>query len=456
MKNNSPKVVLGATLFACALAISNPLRAALPFFGDNKAPTLAPMLETTTPAVVSISVEGKHKIRQRIPDLFRYFYGPSVPREQVQEQPFRGLGSGVIIDADKGYIVTNAHVVDKADEIIVALGDGRELEAKKVGEDKGSDIALLKVDAENLTQLELADSDEIRVGDFVVAIGNPFGIGKTVTSGIVSALGRSTAMGLNTYEDYIQTDAAINRGNSGGALVNLNGELVGINTAILGPNGGNVGIGFAIPSNMMKSLTEQIIKYGEVRRGLLGITGQNVDSGLAEAMALDVNQGAFVREVSNNSAAAKGGIEPGDIITGLNNKKIQSFNELRAKIGTLGAGTEVEIEVLRDGKNKKLTVVLDDFTARNVSAEDIHPALDGATLADGETENSETGVAITGLKERSNAELLGLEEGDVIIGINRKRINNVGELRRAIDDNDRGVIALNVRRGSSSLYLVIR
>ena len=456
MKKILPTAAISAAVIACALTITTPLQAALPFFGDSDTPTLAPMLEKTTPAVVSISVEGKHQIRQRIPDLFRYFYGPNVPKEQVQEQPFRGLGSGVIIDADEGYIVTNAHVVDNADEIIVALGDGRELEAKKVGEDKGSDIALLKVEPENLTEVQLANSDKIRVGDFVVAIGNPFGIGKTVTSGIVSALGRSTAMGLNTYEDYIQTDAAINRGNSGGALVNLKGELVGINTAILGPNGGNVGIGFAIPSNMMKSLVDQIVKYGEVRRGLLGITGQNVDSGLAEAMALDVNQGAFVREVSEDSAAAKGGILPGDIITSLNGKKIESFNELRAKIGTLGAGAEVKLAVLRDGKNKNLTVVLDDFTARNVSAEDIHPALDGATLADGETKNDESGVEITQLQERSNADRLGLQEGDVIIGVNRNRVNNVAELRRALDDNERGVIALNVRRGKSSLYLVIR
>ncbi|UAA38437.1 DegQ family serine endoprotease [Paraneptunicella aestuarii] len=445
-----------AAVLVSGLAMVSPAQAALPFLNNDEVPTLAPMLEKTTPAIVSISVEGKHKIRQQIPDLFRYFYGPNAPKEQVQEQPFKGLGSGVIIDAKEGYIVTNAHVVDNADEIIVSLGDGREVEAKKIGEDKDSDIALLKVEPNNLKEVPLADSDKLRVGDFVVAIGNPFGIGKTVTSGIVSALGRSTAGGINLYEDYIQTDAAINRGNSGGALVNLKGELVGINTAIIGPNGGNVGIGFAIPANMMKSLVDQIIKYGEVRRGLLGITGQNVDAGLAEAMGLDVNQGAFVREVAEDSAAAKGGIEPGDIIIELNGKNIESFNELRAKIGTLGAGTEVKLKVLREGKRKDISVTLDDFTARNISAEEIHPALDGATLADGETENNEQGVAITELTRRSNADRLGLQEGDVIIGVNRKRVTNVAELRRALDDNERGVIALNVKRGRSSLYLVIR
>jgi serine protease DegQ len=455
MKKIVSYATLCAAIFASTLTISLPTQAAIPV-GKDGIPTLAPMLEKTSPAVVSISVEGKHKIRQRVPDLFRYFYGPNAPREQVQEQPFRGLGSGVIIDAEEGYIVTNAHVVENADEILVSMGDGRELEAKKIGEDKGSDIALLQVEPENLVDVKLANSDNIRVGDFVVAIGNPFGIGKTVTSGIVSALGRSTNMGINAYEDYIQTDAAINRGNSGGALVNLKGELVGINTAIVGPNGGNVGIGFAIPANMMKSLVDQIIKYGEVRRGLLGITGQNVDSGLAKAMGLEVNQGAFVREVAEDSAASKGGILPGDIIVEINGKKIESFNELRAKIGSLGAGAEVELGLIRDGEQETVDVTLEDFTARNIVAKDIHPALEGATLADGVTENDESGVEITELARRSNADRLGLQEGDIIVGVNRKRINNVSDLRRMLDAEDKGVIALNVKRGRSSLYLVIR
>lgn len=429
--------------------------AAIPI-GKDGIPTLAPMLETTTPAVVSISVEGTQTISQRVPDLFRYFYGPNSPREQVQEQPFRGLGSGVIIDAEEGYIVTNAHVVNNADEITVSLSDGRELEAKKIGEDADTDIALLKVKSENLVDVKLSDSDNLRVGDFVVAIGNPFGIGQTVTSGIVSALSRSSALGINALENYIQTDAAINRGNSGGALVNLKGELVGINTAIVAPTGGNVGIGFAIPSNMMKSLVDQLIKYGEVRRGLLGITGLNIDSGLAEVQDLDVNQGAFVTQVSPDSAADKGGIEAGDVITKINGRTITSFNELRAKIGTLGAGTEVEIGIIRDGDESTVNVVLDDSNESNVEAQEIHPALQGATLSDGETEDGDAGVEVSALEQRSNADRLGLEEGDIIIGVNRTRINNVAELRRYLDDYERGVIALNVKRGRSSLYLVIR
>lgn len=439
------------------MAVSLPGQAALPFLGGDKdVPTLAPMLEETTPAVVSISVEGTQKIRQRVPDLFRYFYGPNTPREQVQEKPFTGLGSGVIIDAENGYIVTNAHVVDNADEISVLLSDGRELEAKKLGEDKDTDIALLQVKAKNLVDVKLADSDELRVGDFVVAIGNPFGIGQTVTSGIVSALSRSSTLGINALENYIQTDAAINRGNSGGALVNLRGELVGINTAIVAPTGGNVGIGFAIPSNMMKSLVDQLVQFGEVRRGLLGITGGNVDSGLAEAMELSVSKGAYVSQVAPDSAAEKGGLKPGDVIVSLNGRPVSSFSELRAKIATLGAGAKVEIGIIREGDEKEVAVILDDSNESNVTAQEIHPAFQGATFADGETNDGESGVEVTELEPRSFADRLGLEQGDVIVGINRNRINNVAELRRYLNDFDRGVIALNVRRGDSSLYVVIR
>ena len=301
------KKVVNRFFVACcivtaSMSVNLVANAALPFFSTDKGevPSLAPMLDKATPAIVSISVEGTQVSRQRVPEMFRHFFG--VTDEQIQERPFKGLGSGVIIDAKKGYVVTNNHVVDNADEIIVKLTDGREFTAKKLGADEQSDIALLKIEPDALSAMPLADSDELRVGDFVVAIGNPFGLNQTVTSGIVSALGRS-GLNIGGYENFIQTDAAINRGNSGGALVSLRGELVGINTAIFGPNGGNVGIGFAIPSNMMKSLVDQIIKFGEVRRGLLGIVGSDIDSGLADAMNLDVNQGAFVSEVTPDSAA---------------------------------------------------------------------------------------------------------------------------------------------------------
>ncbi|MFT4938078.1 MAG: Do/DeqQ family serine protease [Paraglaciecola sp.] len=427
--------------------------AALPFFSTdkNEIPSLAPMLDKATPAIVSISVEGTQISRQEVPEIFRRFFGQN---EQVQEKPFRGLGSGVIIDAEKGYIVTNNHVVSNADEILVKLTDGREFKAKKLGADEQSDIALLKIDPDDLKALPLADSDQLRVGDFVVAIGNPFGLSQTVTSGIVSALGRS-GLNIGGYENFIQTDAAINRGNSGGALISLRGELVGINTAIFGPNGGNVGIGFAIPTNMMKSLIDQIIEFGEVRRGLLGIIGNDVDSGLAEAMNLEVSKGAFVSEVSPDSAADKGGIQAGDIITQINGKSVTSFQELRAKIASKGAGAEVQLTLLRKGKNKSVTVVLGDATQNTVAAKEIHPALEGVTLTNGKTREGDNGVVISDLVSRSPASMIGLQDGDVIIGVNRQKVENVVALRNSLDEA-KGVIALSVKRGLSSLYLVIR
>jgi Do/DeqQ family serine protease len=410
------------------------------------------MLDEATPAIVSISVEGTQISRQRVPEMFKHFFGGT--EEQLQERPFKGLGSGVIIDAKKGYVVTNNHVVDNADEITVKLTDGREFKAKKLGADDQSDIALLKIEPDALTAMPLADSDELRVGDFVVAIGNPFGLNQTVTSGIVSALGRS-GLNIGGYENFIQTDAAINRGNSGGALVSLRGELVGINTAIFGPNGGNVGIGFAIPSNMMKSLVDQIIEFGEVRRGLLGIIGQDIDSGLSDAMNLDVNQGAFVSEVQPDSAAEKGGIQAGDIITEINGRSVVSFQELRAKVASKGAGTKLELTVLRKGKREKINVVLGDATQNVVVAKEIHPALEGVTLTNGKSEQGDDGIVISNIESRSPASRIGLQDGDVIIGINRKKVDNIVQLRTELEDAE-GVIALNVKRGISSLYLVIR
>jgi len=385
MKMSFRHCLLASAVVVSSLGFTASTQAALPFFSDKKdeVPSLAPMLEEATPAVVSIAVEGTQTSTQRVPEMFRYFFG--APQEQVQERPFRGLGSGVIIDADKGYVVTNNHVVDNADEITVKLTDGREFKAKKLGSDEQSDIALLKIEPDDLKALPLADSDALRVGDFVVAIGNPFGLSQTVTSGIVSALGRS-GLNIGGYEDFIQTDAAINRGNSGGALVNLHGELVGINTAIFGPNGGNVGIGFAIPANMMKSLIDQIAEFGEVRRGLLGILGSDIDAGLAEAMNAEVNIGAFVSEVQPDSAAEKGGLQAGDIITAINGRKLHSFQELRAKIASMGAGAEVELTVMRKGKKMNVDVVLDDATDTTVTAAQIHPALEGATLSNGTDE----------------------------------------------------------------------
>lgn len=454
MNKSLRQMLLVSGVVISSLGMSVTASAALPFFSDKKdeVPSLAPMLEEATPAVVSIAVEGTQTSRQQVPEMFRYFFG--APQEQLRERPFRGLGSGVIIDAEKGYVVTNNHVVDNADEITVKLTDGREFTAKKLGSDEQSDIALLKIDPDELIALPLADSDATRVGDFVVAIGNPFGLSQTVTSGIVSALGRS-GLNIGGYEDFIQTDAAINRGNSGGALVNLRGELVGINTAIFGPNGGNVGIGFAIPANMMKSLVDQIAEFGEVRRGLLGILGNDVDAGLAEAMESEVNIGAFVSEVQPESAADKAGLQAGDIITAVNGRDLNSFQELRAKIASMGAGAEVELTIVRKGKEMNVDVVLDDATQTEITAAQIHPALEGATLTNGEDEAGNTGVVVSELERNTPAARIGLQPQDVIIGVNRNRVNTVAEFRNALDEAS-GVIALNVKRGASTLYLVIR
>ncbi|MDP4527484.1 Do family serine endopeptidase [Alkalimonas delamerensis] len=421
---------------------------------QGETPTLAPMLEQATPAVVNISVQGSREVRQRMPDAFRHFFGPRAPGEFREERPFRGLGSGVIIDAEHGYIVTNAHVIRDASDIVINLQDGRTFTAKKIGEDPESDVALLQIEAKDLVALPIADSDRLRVGDFAIAIGNPFGLGQTVTSGIISALGRGN-LGMEGYEDFIQTDAAINSGNSGGALVNLRGELIGINTAILGPHGGNVGIGFAIPSNMMKNLVDQMIEFGEIRRGSLGIRGIDVTSELTEAMGLSVTQGAFVNEVLPDSAAEEAGLRSGDVIVGMNGNRILNFRELRAKIATLGAGRDVRLSVLRDGRTLDIDVTLRRAEQTQVAANVIHPMLEGATLVNDQTQDGKAGVLISELERTAPAGRIGLEKGDVIIGVNRQRVHNLAELRKTLQEQ-RGVVALNIQRGNQTLYILIR
>lgn len=448
-------------LTALALSFSTvmapmPVSAALPLSIDSQQlPSLAPMLEQVTPAVVSIAVEGKQVSRQQIPESFRYFFGPDFPAEQTRERPFRGLGSGVIINAEKGHIVTNYHVINGADKIKVQLHDGREYDAELIGGDQMSDIALLKLDKyKNLTQIKVADSDKLRVGDFSVAIGNPFGLGQTVTSGIVSALGRS-GLNIENFENFIQTDAAINSGNSGGALVNLRGELIGINTAILGPNGGNVGIGFAIPSNMMTNLTDQILEFGEVKRGMLGVQGGEVTSELAEALGYDATHGAFVSQVVPDSAADKAGLQAGDIIVSINQKDIATFGELRAKIATLGAGKKVEIGIIRDGKSKTYDVVLGEAGDSKTKADKLHDGLQGAELTNTTSEDSVQGVKVTNVEKGSSAEAYQIQTGDIILGVNRQRVRNLGELRSILEKKP-SVLALNVQRGDRTIYLVVR
>jgi len=428
--------------------------AALPFFSDDTQ-SLAPLVEKVSPAVVSISVSGSARAKSPMNDLFEFF---NQQRPEQPQQQFRGLGSGVIIDSQKGYIITNHHVIEDADLIQIELKSGKILDAKLIGEDKQSDIALLQVDLNhyknaNLSEITFANSDKLRVGDFAIAIGNPFGLGQTVTSGIISALGRS-GLNLENLENFIQTDAAINSGNSGGALVNLDGELIGINTAILGPNGGNIGIGFAIPANMVKNLAEQLIKHGEVRRGVLGVRGGEITPELAKSFSLDSQHGAFVYQVNTDSAAEEAGIKAGDIIVAVNGKKIKSFAELRAKVGTLGSGKKVTLEIIREGDKLTRDAVLKEAQQQRKQKKPavlLHPALSGATLSD---MKNEKGVLIEAIKTGSIAERYGLQPSDIIIGINRTRINNLEALQNMLESAP-AMIALNIKRAEKHLYIVL-
>jgi serine protease Do/serine protease DegQ len=448
-----------AAISLCISSIITPLpaSAALPASVNGEpVPSLAPMLKHVTPAVVSIAVEGTQVSRQRLPEQFRFFFGPDFPTEQLRERPFKALGSGVIINAKKGYVVTNYHVINHADKIWAHLSDGREFKAKLIGGDKMSDIALLQLEkASNLTELKFADSDKIQVGDFAVAIGNPFGLGQTVTSGIVSALGRS-GLNIEGIENFIQTDAAINSGNSGGALVDMQGKLIGINTALIGPSGGgggNIGIAFAIPSNMVKNLTSQILEYGEVKRGMLGVRGGEITSDLAQAMGYKANRGAFISQVDPGSGADKAGIKAGDIIVSVNGKNISSFSELRAKISTLGAGKKVELGVLRDGKSMTFNVMLGEQNLTKTKSENLFEGLAGAELVN--TSDPIQGIKVAKVKKDSMAARYQLQKGDIIIGVNRQRVKNLAQLRKILAKKP-DILALNIQRGDRTIYLVVR
>lgn len=480
MKKNSIMLALALSFGAAALSPVSVFAAETASSSTQQLPSLAPMLEKVMPSVVSISVEGSTTVKTpRMPQQFQQFFGDNSPFCQdgspfqsspmcqngggdgsadgganAQKQPFRALGSGVVINADKGYVVTNNHVVDNATKIQVQLSDGRRYDAKVIGKDPQSDIALIQLqDAKNLTAIKIADSDNLRVGDYTVAIGNPYGLGETVTSGIVSALGRS-GLNVENYENFIQTDAAINRGNSGGALVNLNGELIGINTAILAPDGGNIGIGFAIPSSMVKNLTAQMVEYGQVKRGELGIMGTELNSELAKAMKVDAQRGAFVSQVLPNSAAAKAGVKAGDVVVSMNGKALTSFAALRAEVGSLPVGTKLELGLLRDGKPVNVTVELQQSSQDKVPSATIYTGIEGADLSNIDS-NGQKGVRVDNVKPGSAAARIGLKKGDVILGVNQQAIANLGELRKVLDTKP-SVLALNVQRGDSSLYLLMQ
>jgi len=443
--------------FLAAVAAAVLLAAAGPAFAQKSAelPSFAPVIKRVAPAVVNIGVRGT-VAAPRNPFFddpgFRRFFGLP-PDAAPREREFRSAGSGVIVDAKNGYIVTNAHVIKNASEITITLVDDLELKAEVVGTDERSDVAVLRVkDGKLPAEIALADSSQLQVGDFVIAIGNPFGLQHTVTSGIVSALGR-TGISRDSLEDFIQTDAAINPGNSGGALVGLDGELVGINSVILSGSGGNIGIGFAIPSNMVRSIMEQLIESGEVNRGQLGVTTLSLSPEFRKSLGLaDDAQGALVSQVSEGSAAARAGIEAGDVITSVRGQPIKSNTELRNTIGMLKVGESVAIGLLREGKPRTVTAVLRE-PAQLADASAIHPALAGAELVEA-GEDAGGGVRVRGIQQGSPAAQVGLLPDDRIIAVNRSRIASLAQLREAAKGQTS--MLLQLRRGNQVLLLPLR
>jgi len=462
---NLPGNLRSALLYVLAtLAVAG--HAALPAaVGETPMPTLAPMIKRVSPAVVNIATRGT--VRDRSPQnplledpFFRRFF--DIPDMSPREREFRSAGSGVIFDAKNGYIVTNAHVVDNATEITVTLQDGRDLKGTVVGSDVPSDVAVLKVPPEALTQVTLGDSTGLEVGDFVVAIGNPFGLAHTVTSGIVSGLGRS---GINPdgYEDFIQTDASINPGNSGGALVNLKGELVGINSAILSRSGGNIGIGFAIPVNLARGIMDQLLKYGAVKRGLLGVNIYSLTPDMAKSLNIDNTQGVLVSQVTEGSAADKAGIKAGDVITSINNQTIKSNSELRNAIGLARVGDKLDVALIRDRKAIHVTAIITDIPTTTAATTNprtsagavpdttsLHPGLKGATLADA----PDGGVIVKAVEPRSAAESARIRAGDRIESANRQSVKGLKDLRDVAKRG--GALVLTIRRGNQLMLVPLR
>jgi serine protease Do/serine protease DegQ len=449
MKNHFQLVLTALLLTTTSVA-----SAALPNAVDGEAfPSLAPLVERASPAVVNIRVS--QTVTQRSPigdEAFRRFFG--IPDSNGGPREVASAGSGVIVDAERGYILTNHHVVADADEIQVSLMDGEILDAEIVGSDEATDIALIKVSGEGLTEMPIGDSEIVRVGDFVLAIGNPFGLGHTVTSGIVSALGR-TGINRTGYEDFIQTDASINPGNSGGALVNMRGELVGINSAIISRSGGNVGIGFAVPTEIAKSVMSQILDYGEVRRGLLGVSISTIDSEIAKALEIDVDSGALISLIEPGSAAEDAGLRVDDIIVAVNDEKISGASELRNTIGLMGSGEEIHVEFIRGDETLTTTATLGEqrragSVASTVGA-DIHPGLEGAEFGSSSTTR---GIEVESVVADSPAAQRGLRAGDIITAANRREVRDLEDLGTIAAANSR--LFLLVERDERAILLQIR
>ena len=432
----------------------------------------APVVDAVMPAVVTIRAEQRVAASaQALPfaddPLFREFFGNRLPRggEPGAQPRQHGLGSGVIVSAD-GYILTNHHVIDRADRVRVELSDRRTFTAKVVGSDAPSDLAVLKIDASELPFVRLGNSDDVRVGDVVLAVGNPMGVGQTVTMGIVSAKGRATGLGDGSFEDFIQTDAPINRGNSGGALVSTRGELVGINSQILSPSGGNIGIGFSIPANMAKHVMDALVKDGQVHRGMLGVTVQSLTADLASSLGLDAARGALVSSVTDDGPADEAGIERGDVLIAIDGNPIDDSNELRNRIAATKPGGSVKLTVIRDGKERGLTATLDELPSTRAAAQSedddpragalglqVQPVPGERARALGLDEGD--GLLVTAVRPGSPASDAGFQSGDVIEEVNRQPVTGVETVRDAVADAEGRPVLVLVRRGEQPLFLTV-
>ncbi len=450
-----PRVMAMATLLLLAMPAKAEGQIVNP---DGSVPSLAPLVEQVSPAVVNIATSGTVETQSNplLNDPFfrRFFDVPEQPRQrQVQS-----LGSGVVVDADAGYILTNHHVIANADQIQITFDDGREMDAEIVGSDPETDIAVLRADAEGLSALPLGNSDELRVGDYTMAIGNPFGLEHTVTTGVVSGLERTLpGNGGARLQSFIQTDASINPGNSGGALINLRGELVGINTAILSRGGGNIGIGFAVPVNMARQVMDQIIEYGEVQRGVLGVRVQDLTPEMAEAFDIERPNGALVAQVTPNSPAAEAGLEAGDVIVEVNGTPVSDANAMANAIGLLRIGDEVNLVYVRDGGKRTTTATVADPATGQVRADAMHSGLAGATFSEVDERSplfgEVRGVLVAEVQPGSPASDY-LRPGDVITSVNRQDVRSMAAFRERVEGADQ--LLLNVRRGGGAFFVVIR